>query len=565
MAAASSAQPLIRSDGTGVVNAASYAAQGLPNSPIAQGSIFTIFGSGLGPVQGAQVSAFPLTTLFHGVSISISQGGTTVAALPLYVSASQINAIMPSDAPLGADVIAVTFDGQSSPSCQGCPGAMVEVVPASFGIFAVNQAGIGQGLFTNSKNSLISLTSSATAGEVLNVWGTGLGAIPGSDAEPPVAGNVGSVIPKIYVGGVEVESTYHGRSPCCSGLDQIQFRVPPNVAGCNVPVAVQIGNVVSNFVSIAIASEDHSCSDVNGIPAPDFTEFAAQSAITTGYVGLSRLVFTQVQTQTFFPMATGSVTSTQDYAYGNFEKYDYPTFSLTELPLQILNLGACSVYTFNPVQTSNGPPFPVATPAINSLPGVELDAGTAITINGPNGQKQIAPVPSPFPASVGNYGAELGISPGSTPLYLTQGSYTISGKGGNDVGPFTAAVQMPSALTWTNQSSMNNITRANGVTVTWSGADPGGYVIISGLSLGANGGNAGFNCTAEAASGRFTVPASVLLALPPSGVNESDGIDTSEGSLAVGIATPPVTLNASGLGVGQAISSFSFSQSVAYE
>lgn len=564
MAAASSAQPLIRSDGSGIVNAASYAAQGLPNSPVAQGSIFTIFGSGLGPERGVEVSAYPLTTSFQGVSIGISQGDTTVAALPLYVSASQINAIMPSGAPLGADVIAVTFDGQSSPSCQGCPGTMIEVVPASFGIFAVNKAGSGLGLFTNSKNSLISLTSAATAGEVLNIWGTGLGAIQGSDTEPPLAGNVGSVIPKIYVGGVEVEATYHGRSPCCSGLDQIQFQVPPKVAGCNVPVAVQIGSIVSNFVSLAIASEDNSCSGVNGLPAPDFTDFAAQGAMSTGYVGLSRLVFTQVQTQTFFPMATGSVTSTQDYAYGNFEKYDYANFSLTELPLQILNLGACSVYTFNPGLTSM-PPFQVATPTVNSLPGVGLDAGTTITINGPNGQKQIVPVASPFPASVGNYGAELGISPGSTALYLTRGSYTISSKGGNDVGPFTAAVQMPPALTWTNQSSMNNITRANGVTVTWSGADSGGYVLVSGISLGAIGGAAGFNCTADAASGQFTVPPSVLLALPPSGVNESDGIDTSDAWLGVGIATPPVTLNATGLGLGQAISSSSISRSVAYE
>jgi hypothetical protein len=41
-------------------------------------------------------------------------------------------------------------------------------------------------------------------------------------------------------------------------------------------------------------------------------------------------------------------------------------------------------------------------------------------------------------------------------------------------------------------------------------ADPGGYVIISGWSLGANGGGAGFNCTAQATDGQFTVPLSRL-------------------------------------------------------
>ena len=559
------AQPVIRNDGTGIVNAASYAGQGLPNSSIAQGSIFVIFGSGLGPAQGVQVSAFPLTTSFHGVSIGISQGGVTVAAIPLYVSASQINAIMPSDAPLGSDAIAVTVDGQSSPPCGGCPGTTIEVVPASFGIFTVNQAGSGQGVFTDGKNRLISFASSATEGEVLNVWGTGLGALQGSDTEPPVAGNIGAGVLTLYVGGVEVKPMYHGRSPCCSGLDQIQFQVPPNVAGCNVPVAVQIGNIVSNFVSVAIALKDNSCSEINGISAPDFTKFAAQGAITTGYAGLSRVVSTQVQTQEFFPMETHSVTTTHDYGYANFETYGYASFSLTELPLQILNSGACLVYTFNPGQTSYGPPFQVATPTVNSLPGVGLAAGPTITIDGPNGQKQIAPVPPPFPASVGNYAAELGASSGSTPLYLMQGPYIITGKGGKDVGPFAAAVQMPQALTWTNQSSMNKIGRAKGVTVTWSGADRSSHVIVSAVSLSANGTGAGFNCTAEAAAGEFTVPAFVLLALPPSGVNESDGVVTSEASLAVGVATAPVTFNATELDVGQAISSLTISQSVIYE
>ncbi len=57
------AQPFISP--RGIVSAASYTPPGLPGSAIAQGSIFTIFGTGLGPCAGAQVSAFPFQTTFH--------------------------------------------------------------------------------------------------------------------------------------------------------------------------------------------------------------------------------------------------------------------------------------------------------------------------------------------------------------------------------------------------------------------------------------------------------------------------------------------------------------------
>jgi len=48
---------------------------------------------------------------------------------------------------------------------------------------------------------------------------------------------------------------FHGRG-CCVGEDQIVFTVPDNAPlGCNVPVAVQINDQVSNYVSIAIAAK----------------------------------------------------------------------------------------------------------------------------------------------------------------------------------------------------------------------------------------------------------------------------------------------------------------------
>jgi uncharacterized protein (TIGR03437 family) len=501
------------------------------------------------------------------VSITVLQpGGALVAAIPLYVSATQINAVMPSGAPLGSDTITVTFNGQSSsPSCSQCSSPTVQVVPASFGIFTVNTVGSGQGAFTNANNQPISYTSPATAGEVLNIWGTGLGRIQGSDTEPPAAGNIGSNSLTVYVGGVEVASTYHGRSPCCSGLDQIQFQVPPDITGCNIPLAVQIGEgIVSNFVSIAIASSGGACSDPDGISSSDLASFAAQGIVSSGYINLAR-------TQQMV-----------DWGFANFEKFQYANFSLTQLPLQILSFGACSVYTYDAAQTDLNYYVDSATPTVNSAPGVALDAGPVITINGPNGEKQITPVT----AGSGNYEATLG-SYYPPSLYLSQGSYMIAGQGGKYVGPFTVSVQMPGPLTWANQSSysgdalgFNVVTRANGATVTWSGAAPDSYVIISGSSWSQNitidsgngagpgyfGGVAGFNCTARATDGQFTIPPIVLLALPSSGLlYDNSSVAIPEGSLQVTSALPPVTFSATGLGIALAISSTSISQTVTFQ
>ena len=64
------------------------------------------------------------------------------------------------------------------------------------------------------------------------------------------------VVCSVFVGGVSATISYHGRSPCCAGLDQVVFTVPANApTGCYVPVVVRMsGTVVSNAVTMAIAS-----------------------------------------------------------------------------------------------------------------------------------------------------------------------------------------------------------------------------------------------------------------------------------------------------------------------
>jgi uncharacterized protein (TIGR03437 family) len=92
---------------------------------------------------GVQVSAFPLQDTFNGVNITVTQGSTVVTALPLYVRQDQINAVMPSNAPLGWVSVRVTFNNaKSNPS-------PVYVVNDSVGVFTSTGTELGPGAINN--------------------------------------------------------------------------------------------------------------------------------------------------------------------------------------------------------------------------------------------------------------------------------------------------------------------------------------------------------------------------------------------------------------------------------
>src|SRR5579871_5310155 len=126
LAAASvgSAAPTIAAQG--VKNAASFADPQLPNGSIAQGSIFNIFGSGMGPTTIAYASSLPLPTTLSGTSISVTVSGATVQCVMFYTSAGQVAAILPSTTPVGTGTISVTYNGSASPT------APITVVKSSF-------------------------------------------------------------------------------------------------------------------------------------------------------------------------------------------------------------------------------------------------------------------------------------------------------------------------------------------------------------------------------------------------------------------------------------------------
>jgi uncharacterized protein (TIGR03437 family) len=552
-----SAQPTVFTGG--VVNADSLVPFGLPNANIAQGSIFSIFGTNLGPSQSPGLS-FPLKTTLGGVTVQVTSGGTSVDAIPLFVGPGQINALLPSKTPTGsATLIVTTSAGTSAP-------ATFQVVDHSFGINSVNQSGAGPGIVDNSNYNLITQNSAAEAGDVVIIWGTGLGAVTGNEADGPLPGNLPNIPVKVYVGSIEAKITYQGRSGCCAGVDQIAVVVPSGVTGCHVPVAVEIDgaeHIVSNWVttSIAEAGGQRVCSDATGPSSGSLLTFLEKGG-SFGFVGLSRRTSTSPALPP--PFGTGSpTTTTTDSGSADFVKYTPEQFSIAENIFQSYTIGACIVLEFNGQSAIFTDP---TTP-------VGLDAGKLINVGGPNGAKQLLPDPT----TKGSYSATLGggSGPNVLPLYLDQGTYAIdNGAGGADVGSFKFDLTVPPPLTWTNMNSVGPVIRANGQLVTWTGGDPNGIITISGDSIVINTDSTGnsvgvgafFTCHAPVSAGQFTIPAPVLLSLPPSSViSPVAGVSIDAGSLSVGTSSLPVTFTATGIDYGFSGTSVTTAKTLAYQ
>ncbi len=143
------------------------------STTLAQGSLFVIFGSSLGPATLAEISAFPLPNVLAGTSVTVTAGSITLDCPMVYTSAGQVAAILPSNTPVGEAIITVAYDGVTDPNQQST--TRVTVLPSSVGIFTLTSSGLGTGIFTALDGTVITLAKSAQPGQIVYVWATGLG------------------------------------------------------------------------------------------------------------------------------------------------------------------------------------------------------------------------------------------------------------------------------------------------------------------------------------------------------------------------------------------------------
>jgi uncharacterized protein (TIGR03437 family) len=208
-----------------VVNAASLSAVS-----VAPGSIITIFGTKLATgVAFAPDVQHPPDTL-GGVTVSI--GGSPASLF--FVSPTQINAVVNSATPTGSEAVVVI----SSSGTQN--GTVTVSANAPPGLFSLFGTGTRDGAILNAITFLLGDFSTKTANSptFLALFATGLNT---------------STPPTVTIGGVPVQVTFAGASPCCVGLQQINVMLPDSLAGAGrVPVVVSANGQVSNTVQVVL-------------------------------------------------------------------------------------------------------------------------------------------------------------------------------------------------------------------------------------------------------------------------------------------------------------------------
>jgi len=225
-----------------VVNAASFADAGV----MAPRQLLTIFGSGIGPVEGqgvlldgllrvtTQAAPFPGLTLgnFSGAIPNATLTGTNMPVL--YSSDRQVTVQAPAALPAG-NTFLLYYGWQGLTLI--APGT-VRTQPTSPGIFY-------RAVF-NEDGSRNGQSNPAAAGSVVQLFATGLGAIdptlPLGEYHPTatLTRTTGEVT--ITAGGRDAEVLFAGGAPGLpGGVYQVNFRIPEGVGSGARPIELTIG------------------------------------------------------------------------------------------------------------------------------------------------------------------------------------------------------------------------------------------------------------------------------------------------------------------------------------
>ena len=230
----------------GVTNAASYT----PGF-VSPGLIIAIFGQNLGPAKLTTFQldkAGKLATSLSGVSVTVDGQPAPL----LYVSATQIGAIVPYSISSTTPRVQVTVNGSLSPAISLI---QAEAQPA---IFTLDSSGSGQAAALNQDGSLNGMLNPAIKGQIISVYATGEGHTSpgGTDGLIVKAPTPRPVLPvSASVAGVPAAILYAAAAPVqVSGMLQVNLRVPTEApSGPAVPVVISVGNRNSiKGVTIAI-------------------------------------------------------------------------------------------------------------------------------------------------------------------------------------------------------------------------------------------------------------------------------------------------------------------------
>jgi uncharacterized protein (TIGR03437 family) len=235
----------------GTIDNASFAV----NTPVAPGSLVSIFGTGL--AGDAALAAGPSLPLVLGTT-ALTFGGFPVPLI--HVFPSQVDAQVPWElAGQTAAPLTIVTDDLS--------GNTISVPLAQFspGLYSATGTGSGQGaILINGTATLAAPASGPFAGQpaqrgtdFIEIYATGLGPVtnqPSSGAPAPaspLAWTTATVT--VTIGGAPAYVSFAGLAPGWVGLYQVNVQVPANApVGDAVPVALSVSGVASNQVTMAV-------------------------------------------------------------------------------------------------------------------------------------------------------------------------------------------------------------------------------------------------------------------------------------------------------------------------
>ena len=281
LAAAAPAAPVISEP----LNQASFVTPEFRQFGVAQGAMFAVFGIDMGPDELVQASAFPLPTELAGTSVQAAVDGVTVDCFLVFTSAGQLAAILPSETPVGEGLLTVTYNGETSEP------ARLLVREHGIGVFSIRQDGQGPGVITDAAFQIRELVDSFTPGQRAIAWVTGLGARARDDVSEPEDLRDGFDL-EVFVGDRPAETYYAGPSGCCGAVDVVHFDIPPDVpTGCFVPVVMRIGDSVSNFTTLPVASDGGTCSDPHAFFADQIERMRDEGELVVGALAVNSVAF----------------------------------------------------------------------------------------------------------------------------------------------------------------------------------------------------------------------------------------------------------------------------------
>lgn len=501
---------------TQVGNAYAYRSPTSIHSGIARGGLIGIIGQELGPgeeVHASNDASFELA----GFSVSLSAADRSYSLPVMSTRSTRLVAFIPVQVPAGeAKVVVHHGDAQSAP-------VSVKIVEATFGIATLPDTGYGPAFASNVTDdtaTMNTLLNPARPGQAVILYGTGLGVSP--------------LRPTVWVGNYQARVDDAGPTGCCKGVDEIHIVIPEGIEGCYVPVAVQIGNTVSNFASLAVSSMDGPCSDPTALSRDELERIRYLDKVRVGAIAVIR------------------DPSDLDWITAKFEEYDRDVFLRSVSIFGNPPFGTCTVNARDSISfIDQTDPYSVNELGLSEPPGSGgrfLDAGNQLdAVNTASFSTAVPVISTTMKRGFADYSGVF-----RDPVFPRQvaplrfGTVQVTGTGGRHVGAFQATQIFGSGLIVDPDASTPGRKWLPGEPspeFLWHPAPPGKYAVFKYYGSGQT-----FLCTVAPGVGSFRVPAFVTLAFAEAAADGSPYVNIVTESW--GLEYLPVRFSAPGIDIG---------------